>query len=411
MAMTTSPARTPAQRKQGVKDTLVLRFKAEDAGVKSRVYRDTLEFIAAETDFSSVYSFRGNQDLLSHVLRNKFHAVVMTNEVPCETALLLKGLGLVQIIIGLREDLVDICDIVIDPLITRSERYFVGPRFLLPSLVNKYSADTLARLMGIKPGMLLEDVRHSEAGAELLRIVRLYHKLDWDSAFFGMNIGYISCLRLTPNIERHLKKFIRREKIDLVEYLCNCHDRESVATAERNGYSFVDIRITLEQFLDDRPAVSRPGYEVRKGTDRDIKALQQIATGIYRHSRYFFDENFDRDKAINFYVNWVEKAIRGEFDDFAYVLYDRQKPIGFCTIRRLSKNSAIIGLFGLHLEYVGAGLGRYLLNSVLQKLKAQDKIDYVEVVTQGRNYEAQRLYQRCGFITKSTEMWYHKWLH
>jgi hypothetical protein len=31
------------------------------------------------------------------------------------------------------------------------------------------------------------------------------------------------------------------------------------------------------------------------------------------------------------------------------------------------------------------------------------------VVTQGRNVAAQRLYQQCGFITKTVQFWFHKW--
>jgi hypothetical protein len=33
----------------------------------------------------------------------------------------------------------------------------------------------------------------------------------------------------------------------------------------------------------------------------------------------------------------------------------------------------------------------------------------VNVVTQGRNSKAQRLYERCGFLTRSVQLWYHRW--
>jgi hypothetical protein len=31
------------------------------------------------------------------------------------------------------------------------------------------------------------------------------------------------------------------------------------------------------------------------------------------------------------------------------------------------------------------------------------------VITQGRNVRAQRLYQRSGFVTASSQLWYHRW--
>jgi RimJ/RimL family protein N-acetyltransferase len=33
----------------------------------------------------------------------------------------------------------------------------------------------------------------------------------------------------------------------------------------------------------------------------------------------------------------------------------------------------------------------------------------VLVTTQARNIGAQRAYQRAGFVTASTEIWFHKW--
>jgi len=40
---------------------------------------------------------------------------------------------------------------------------------------------------------------------------------------------------------------------------------------------------------------------------------------------------------------------------------------------------------------------------------ARQQIDKVSVVTQGHNLAAQRLYQRCGFLTHSIKFYYHKW--
>jgi RimJ/RimL family protein N-acetyltransferase len=33
----------------------------------------------------------------------------------------------------------------------------------------------------------------------------------------------------------------------------------------------------------------------------------------------------------------------------------------------------------------------------------------ITVVTQGRNVAALRLFERCGFLVESSEVWLHKW--
>ena len=391
--------------------TLILTFDVQSKNVRTVVYRATLEYIMENLSNATVYKFANNQDLLKYVREHTFSSVISTNEILPDTAFILKGMGLVQIVIGMRKELMDISDIIIDPLIRNSEKYVTGTGYLLPSLLTNIPVKSLADIIGIDMDTLVEEASHNEAENDLLDVAQLCQKLQWDSNFFGINVGYLSCLRLTPNIEKHVKKFVRKEKIDLLEYRCNCHDRESVVTSENNGYSFVDIRLTYENVLKNNNKVrDRKHYSVRKGCDCDIEKLQKIATDIYKDSRYYFDDNFDKDKVITFYVDWVAKAIKGQFDDYAYVLYDNKEPIGFCTIKEIRKKVVRIGLFGMNSKYRGEGLATYLLGKSLQNLSEQG-FDYVEVVTQGRNYAAQRLYQKCGFVTKSTELWYHKWFH
>jgi len=395
-----------------LRETMILTFDKGSEEIRSKVYSKTLRHIADNLPDAGIYRFVNNQDLLSYVTAHNFSSVISTNAMPRDTAFLLKGFGLVQILIGIREDLLDICDITIDPLVPKSERYLTGTKYLLPAVLTEVPAKAIADIMGIGHDILTEEVSHNEAEAELVEIAQVCKRLDWDSDFFGVNVGYISCLRLTQNIERHIRRFIRKEKIGMLQYLCNCHDRESVITSEKNGYSFVDMRLTFEQFLRDGNRVEeREHYHVGKGREGDVKKLKEIATGIYKYSRYYFDTNFARDKVVDFYRGWIEKAIHGKFDDYAYVLYRGDEPIGFCSVKKTRKHAAKIGIFGMSPEYNGKGLSTYLLNASLGKLKNEEGVDYVEVVTQGRNYAAQRLYQRCGFLTKCTELWYHKWFH
>lgn len=390
-------------------DILVVKITDGAADLRQRVYNETLDFLVDNIDSAQLYEYLGFSDFVTFVKKHSFSTIVFTNVIGVDVAYLLKGMGKVQIMMGFDPELNDVVDIVIDPLSRRSDRHLVGPRYVLPKIVEEYPIEELADILGMPSDLLRESVRHNEAETTLLSIVKLCEKLEWDSNFFGVNVGYISCLRLTPNIQRHIAKFIQTQHIDMLEYCCNCHDRESVIVSERNGYSFVDIRMTFERSLHDvHQVVAQDGYFVKKGIEADIPAIRKIATDSYKLSRYHFDTHFNQDKVREFYVNWAEKAIRGTFDDFAYVLYDRDKPIGFCSIKKIRTNAVSFGLVGLSADYRGSGLAKYLLDNVLVLLQ-KDTMQYVEVVTQGRNYAAQRLYQKCGFVTKSTELWYHKW--
>ncbi len=301
-------------------------------------------------------------------------------------------------------------DIRIDPLGSPSlPGHINGPDYLLPSIAKEIGVSAVAEVMGMPPEKLEERLNAPLAERKLLWIASLCAKREWDSAFFGFNVGFVSSQHLTPLVQSKIDGFVRREKIAVIEYLCDCHDRTSILAAERAGYSFVDIRLTFGKTLDERDrAETRDGATVRRATEKDIPALRAIAHDTYQLSRYYFDGHFDRAKLIRFYEEWIEKAVRGTFDDYADVLEIGGEAAGFCSVKLEGRGKAHIGLFGLGEKSRGGGLGGHLLRASCADLRGQG-VQYVSVVTQGRNYAAQRLYQRGGFLTEKTELWYHKW--
>jgi GNAT superfamily N-acetyltransferase len=96
------------------------------------------------------------------------------------------------------------------------------------------------------------------------------------------------------------------------------------------------------------------------------------------------------------------------------------QPAGFVTCRvhpiaarnpheqeRLSFNGDI-RLVGVAEGARGHGLAAMLVNAALKWFASHD-CKTVTVVTQARNVGAQRVYQRCGFITQRVQWSYHKW--
>lgn len=323
------------------------------------------------------------EDLSTEFLTKNTCGVVISTGLPDECYFLLKKLNIVTITFDQIEKYISLSDIVIDFKSRDDDRHFTGEEYSLCK--NK--------------------------DFQFENIAELIIKLEWDSNFWGFPVAYLSSRYLTESVVNRIKRVVKRDNIRLVEYPCNCHDSRSVKIAEKNGFHFTDIRMTFEKKLENKnERTTDQSIIFGKAKKEDIEILKQISSNLYKDSRYFFDENFDRKKVNEFYMGWVEKAVLGQFDDECWCFYDKGIPLGFCTIKYHIENLASIGLFGMAKNYQGRGLASLLLNMVFNYLVDSGRKKLL-VVTQGRNYAAQRLYQKSGFVTKSTELWYHKWIY
>ena len=80
-----------------------------------------------------------------------------------------------------------------------------------------------------------------------------------------------------------------------------------------------------------------------------------------------------------------------------------------CTLDQ-ERATGAISLIGVAENMRGRGLGLAMVQIALNYFR-QEGMQFAEVVTQGPNIAAQRLYQKCGFRTKQTSLWYHKWFN
>ncbi|MCH7972650.1 MAG: GNAT family N-acetyltransferase [Bacteroidetes bacterium] len=321
-------------------------------------------------------------ELTTDYLINSSVNVVISNGLTKDWYLILKGLRIVTFTIGSLDKYLEWSDIVIDHKSNNSIRYLTGP---------EYSFN-----------------QNSDYIHLINEIFEIILPLHWDTSFFGLNIAFISCKYLSDSVLYQCKEFIKRNKIQFVYYLCNCHDRNSVLLAEKFGFRFVDIKLSFEKKLTNKYELDlNQDYSFALAAINHFDRLKEISDSIYKDSRYYFDGNFPIDKINAFYHNWLEKGILGTFDDECLTLFYQESPIGFCTVKYLKEKAVRIGLVGMAEAFQGKGIGLNLLYNVFNYL-IDRKFNKITVVTQGRNYLAQRLYQKAGFLTHSTELWYHK---
>jgi dTDP-4-amino-4,6-dideoxy-D-galactose acyltransferase len=233
--------------------------------------------------------------------------------------------------------------------------------------------------------------------------------LEWDTDFFGFRVARVHGDTLTQARVQQIDAWCRQTGVRCLYFLGRPDDVNTSRLAQDNDFQMVDIRMTFEhKNLDAAQAIKPHAVVVRPAHLGDVPPLKDIVRDSYHDTRFYFDDNFPRQLCASLYETWIQVSCEGYADVVLAAELDG-KVAGYisCHLDEASR-SGNIGLIGVANQAQGRGLGQTLVLSALEWFLAQG-MQKVLVVTQGRNLAAQRLYQRCGFLTQSVQLWYHKW--
>jgi len=236
--------------------------------------------------------------------------------------------------------------------------------------------------------------------------------LPWDTGFFEFNIARVNSNRLTFQRLRDVLDWCKEKEIKCLYFLADSDHAETVELAEEHGFHLIDIRVTLTRKTGSEgidPENQTRDLYIRSSTNEDIPVLKVIAQSSFELSRFYYDPGFSREACKAFYETWIERSCTG-YADAVFVAELNGQLRGFISCH-LSDTPILnrIGLLGVSNQFKGHGLGRELVRFSLNWFDKQGA-SMVSVVTQGRNVPAQHLYQKCGFLISSVQLWYHKWL-
>lgn len=236
--------------------------------------------------------------------------------------------------------------------------------------------------------------------------------LGWDSDFWGFRVARVLGGRLTREQAVMIDKWCRAQAVRCLYFLARSDDPETTRAAEDAGFRLVDVRVTLERQTEGVGGpTGHPDIEthaVRAVRPDDVGALQRIARSAYGHTRFYYDESFPPGRCDALYEAWITRSCEG-YADGVLVAAPDGTPVGYVSCHLSGDESTgTIGLVGVSDRATGEGVGQALVLSALGWF-GQRGARAVRVVTQGRNVAAQRLYQRCGFLTSQIQLWYHKW--
>ncbi len=233
--------------------------------------------------------------------------------------------------------------------------------------------------------------------------------LAWDTEFFGIRIGRALGDRLDSDGAAVLDRWARQESIECLYFLGRSDCPQTIIAAEVGGYHLTDVRVELSRRLPEPSGNRLPlGVFIREAEAADRTPLSDMARHMFRKSRYYHDGRFALDQCDALFATWITNSLDG-YADNVFVVESEGHAVGFvtCTIDR-DKMRGSIGLVGVRACDVGRGFGSVLVRHCLQWFSEMG-MSSVVVVTQGCNVAAQRVYQRCGFLTQSVKYWYHKW--
>ena len=237
--------------------------------------------------------------------------------------------------------------------------------------------------------------------------------LPWDTEFFKCRIGKVQGDTLEEPRASDIDAWSRSLGIECLYFLGRSDDPLTIRTAEAHGFALVDIRLTLEHTLEQPKrtgARTSPANSIiRPFGQGDLPRLQAMAPAVHNNTRFFNDPHFARERVEGFYSFWIAQECNGGAQEVLVAVGTNDQPIGYITCHVDGNATAgQIGLVGVAPEARGKGIGESLVFAAIDWFFAQ-RVSRVTVVTQGNNRPAQRLYQRCGFLTKQVQLWYHKW--
>lgn len=238
----------------------------------------------------------------------------------------------------------------------------------------------------------------------------LVERLDWDSEFFGREIGRARIGRLDASLAERLAYDARAAGLACVYFAAAADDFETVVAAEGLGCHLVDVRVVLERPADAAPPppLGDADFRIAPGREADLPRLEAIAIDVARASRYAADPRFPREETERLYRTWIRNAWNGYVDAVLVAQGREGEVLGF-VCPKMHGELCDLQLVGVASAQRQRKVGRGLVSAGIT-WGHENGASRLQVVTQGRNVPAQRLYQQLGFLTTEVKLFYHLWL-
>jgi len=224
-------------------------------------------------------------------------------------------------------------------------------------------------------------------------------ELEWDSDFWKIKIA--DCIYENDN---EINEYLNNKNVDLIQTQVNINKTESIRKLENLNFKFIDLNITYCISVDSYN-MSAEKYIV--ANEQNVNDIENIAGQVFISSRY---NVLSIEKTKEFYKLWASKSVLGKLDDVCLIEKNENDELeGFVTVKKISEDSARIGLIGVNPAHQNKSVGTKLINQAKNYL-ALKGVKRIFVSTQGSNIMAQNFYIRNGFKVYDVSAWLYLFL-
>lgn len=220
-------------------------------------------------------------------------------------------------------------------------------------------------------------------------------KLDWDSAFFKMNVGELTLDTLPTDIDA--------SEFDLIYVLS-----KEVPAFNMNGFSklFSEEKVKFCKHLQQ---IESPSSSICSVFDCSYNRedLYQLAYESGKQSRFLLDTKFTEAKFKELYRLWVDNSLSKQFADDILVYKEGKIVSGMVTYKQ-NKDKVSVGLIAVSPEAQGKGIGKKLLQALEYSLY-QKNFKTLFIPTQRTNSQACTFYTKQGYKIIEQTMISHYW--
>ncbi|MBD3859035.1 GNAT family N-acetyltransferase [Bacillus sp. 28A-2] len=249
------------------------------------------------------------------------------------------------------------------------------------------------------------------SGAQL-KAVLLYEWSKWESGIYGQHIFHVkyveaeSVLLFKELMERFIN-WMRTEKCDFFFLRLDAADVQKNHIAQKLSHVYYVGGLTR---LEAPPArIDMPsGHDVviDEPDEKEYDSVVSLGHQAFMKSRYALDPFLDQRLVQHFYQEWLRNNLYGRAD-INLVAKMNGEVVGMIQGKAID-NKMAIELFAIRSDIQGKGIGKKLFSEMM-KVSYDRQYSFISAGTQLHNFPAIQLYEKMGFRTKNTFLYYHVW--